>query len=165
MGMLVNSEIEEWEIPFMRHLKPSQKEKTKRWDYTCGHGAEHDDEHGISYPIGYCSGWTHPDKLQKQLGEFHLPDGHRDRMLLNEDKYHKGGHKTKEQACECYQDYILDFHMVIQEIQTQQFQCHVCDGWTDRLISVETHRFHLCPEHSDYETIKSLFKVGESWES
>ena len=158
MVTLADTKPEEWEISFMRHLTPAQRETSKRWDYIISHN-------GISYPIGYCGGWTHPDKLQKDLGEFPLPDGHRKQMLDHQKQYHTNGHETEQDACECYQDYLLDFHMSIHDIETQQFKCVICDVWTDRIVHVESHRFQLCPRHSTRETIKGLFRVGKSWES
>lgn len=142
----------------MRHLTPAQRENSKRWDYIC----EHND---ISYPIGYCGGWVHPDKLEKDLGKYPLANGQRERMLEHKDKYHNDGHDTELAACECYQGYLLDFYTRTYDTERQQVKCKICDVWTNRVVYVETRMFHLCPDHANRYAVSGLFDVGKSWES
>jgi hypothetical protein len=124
-----------------------QREKTKKWDYTCRND-------GRIWPVGYCAG-RHVEVLQ-------VPEDERE-------PYHDHGHETAEEARECYKHYQLDneLHLDIK-MASQQRKCEAdgCGAWTQGMARVGGHvSFVLCDEHRNRENVEKLYSVGESWTS
>ena len=98
---------------------------------------------GVIHAIGYCSG-----------GDRH-------------EKCHEGGHETKEEAQDCYKEYLLDNELRLEghELANSKRLCE-CDGcvvWTSKMAPISpTRSFVLCDEHRTREVVSGLFSVGES---
>lgn len=150
----------------MNYYAARQRADTLRWDYT-----RRNDNH--IHAIGYCRGWEEPDEeaLVAQFGE------HTGKMISQaredarpyKDRYHTGGHETKEEACECYKRYLLDQRVRLDAGETKdtQHRCEVdgCEAWTQKQASVDHRTFLLCDDHRNMETLEKLFNVGEMWSS
>lgn len=141
----------------MNHLVALERKSDGRWDYTYN-----------GHAWGYCRAWEPltPNGVLTQ----DLCDQHNTKMEPFLAKFHSDGHATKEEACHCYKEYLLDTHLFLPakepENPSQAFKCKVCGVWTACMAQVGSYQiFHLCPEHSTREHVAALLKVGESWES
>lgn len=148
----------------MRHLCARQRESDKRWDFTSGgrKGA---------YPVGYCAGYR----------EFTADDlavhdqGHADRLNAEQEpfreKYHTDGHATKEKACACYREYLLDMRLQLRRRvdpdALRRCEAEGCDEWTGHYAQVgSAQMWHLCDEHLNRDTVDELMgPISEIWSS
>lgn len=133
----------------MNYYKAKQRLKDKRWDYTRN-----------NYPAGYCCEYREIDPTVIPISE-----SEQKRYQATAHKHHTDGHETEEEACECYQEYLLDHSLRFGKMSDQQLKCKVCDEWTQEFADIDCHMIVLCPKHQGRETVKQLFKVGESWSS
>ena len=74
------------------------------------------------------------------------------------------GHETKEQAEECYKDYLLEsnFNVIVQE--NQMNKCAICGVFTQNIVSCGYGipiQKHLCSIHCDKETFRQFLHVEE----
>lgn len=137
----------------MRSYQPRQR-LDGNWDYACGNS-----------PIGYCSAaMTLEDfaNINWEPSQTEL-----DRIEKNKHKHHTCGHATKEEAIDCYFEYILDNKLSFHESPNQQQKCRICKEWTTRYIVLdECQLIVLCNKHLDLESIKSVAHKPEiSWRS
>lgn len=136
-----------------------------KWDYTY----KHDD---AILPAGYCVPyeWIDPYRTDKPHLVY-MSDQEKQNIRANREKYHDTGHDTKEEACNCYKNYLLDnrTEYIIdpeQITEVHMYQCAVCKKLTSGYVTVEGyHRFVLCKEHNNRQSMEILFSVGESWQS
>jgi hypothetical protein len=141
----------------MAWYRPMQR-KDGKWDYTCTNSAG-------TFPLGYCHSYR---QLTPDAG------GHFDQATCareNESiapfrhKYHDGGHKTGEQAEDCYREYELDQLLQFDagENAKQQYRCGICDEWTtgSAMIAGGFRNWHLCANHQTREFVEKLW-VKES---
>lgn len=129
-----------------------------RWDYT---------RNGL--PYGYCCEYKPIPEDAKWISA-EQAKRHNEEMAKLAHKFHTDGHTTKEEACECYKQYLLDTKLRLMPTEPenahQQFKCKACGKWTACHASVGPYRqFDLCPEHQTREEVEKLLTVGESWES
>jgi len=84
-------------------------------------------------------------------------------------RYHKDGHATSEEACECYKQYLLDNHVTLEfgMAPDTQHRCQVeeCENWTQKAVMVEHQTYDLCDEPRNLEALKDLVRVGGSFGS
>ena len=151
----------------MNYYEPLQRQTDKCWDYT-------QRRDGRTWPIGYCRGWTEDtrDELVKEYGEdrgemFYKAQEER---RAHQDCYHKDGHESSEEACECYKNYLLDHDVRLDgggSVDTQhRGEVEGCDAWTQKSASVgPTRRWNLCDDHRNLETVRGLFTVYTSFGS
>lgn len=120
----------------------ARRRTSGKWDYTCKNN-------DTIYPIGYCSG-RDPDA------------GCTDEAAQ---RYHSGGHETKEEAQACYKRYLLDNYLKLDGILTDELQpCKVCGEYTQRIAHITNEAFHayLCSAHLNRAAIEELFHVNET---
>lgn len=70
-----------------------------------------------------------------------------------------GGHATKEEAEECYRQYLLDNHIRLRsfELEGGQEYCAVCGKLTNLVAEVATvTQYVLCEEHQTKENVAKL---------
>lgn len=128
------------------------------------------------YPVGYCN------FRMKDLGEIIEKDGFKfiktesgieipirqEEINIHkavEHKYHKEGHDTPEEACECYKEYLLDKHMNLgHKMMGTKKTCENegCEEMTDNMAIVGGRSFILCDKHRNRETIEKMFEVGNA---
>lgn len=141
----------------MNHLAARQRDKDKRWDYTCK------TSHGLIYPIGYCMPYNiiDPDKEGSTLI---ASEEYKQKVRDNKDLYHSDGHETEEEAQQCYKNYLLDEARYNSHMIDQMLRCEICREFTDLVVHVDNRTFILCEEHNNREGLNSVLNVGESWE-
>jgi hypothetical protein len=74
-------------------------------------------------------------------------------------------HPTRDEAYECYRQYLLDTARYDQRIVDQQLRCEVCGTFTDRLVDVgpgSVNSYMLCDEHHNREALEGLVQVGDA---
>lgn len=141
----------------MNHLKALQRQDG-RWDYTIT------DKYGKTRPTGYCMPY-----------EFIDPDTHdypwmseeqKSKIRATSEKHHSNGHATKEEAENCYKNYLFDEGVRISVMTNQKLRCEICKQFTDGIVHIGNgYEFHiLCDNHQDRESIKSLLHVEDVWE-
>jgi len=146
----------------MNYYEALQRKSDMRWDYT-----RTNDGHTMA--MGYCRGWEESteEELVERLGVFgKTAFADQEERRAHRDRYHKDGHATKEEACECYKQYLLD-HRVNLEFGTHpntQHRCAYdgCENWTQTTAMVDHHTYDLCDEHRNVECLRDLVVVGSS---
>lgn len=137
----------------MYHKKARQLENGL-WHYTNSHGDS-------VYPIGNCSsfkscpvcsghGFVNESVCVCDCG-----------VIKNETPC--PGHKTEEEACEHYRQYLLDKVHVTTCLQA--VPCKICGVDTKQLMSCDESYYSLCAEHCNREGLASILEVYESWGS
>ena len=136
----------------MRCSQPRQR-LDGNWDFTCG-----------NHPIGYCTTPLNKEDFEK-LG-IHPFQSEIDR-IQNEQKYHTCGHKTKEEAVDCYFEYQLDNELQFHENQNKKLKCRVCKKWTNKYATLgNAQLMSLCDEHLNKDSIRQIAHKSEIiWES
>lgn len=137
----------------MNHLIARQRNSDGRWDYTRN-----------GRPTGYCRAY---EPIPEDAG-FMSPEAIRaenERMAAFSGKFHEDGHATKEEACECYKEFLLDTHSHFPakepEQASQQFKCQVCGAWTACTAQVGAYGlFFVCPEHCTREHVAELMRIS-----
>jgi hypothetical protein len=96
------------------------------------------------------------------------------------ERFHRDGHETAEEACDCYKAYLLDIrlHLTRWEHKTEGGEdvlpgvLHICDApgctaYTSNHASVggAGPSWALCDEHLTREVVEGLLTVWESWHS
>ena len=87
-----------------------------------------------------------------------------------------GPHPTREDAEECYKKHLLEQAQFVdanpQRLNGYIRETYLCvvpnceaESTTIAAINGNYRRWRLCSDHSNRETLASLFTVGESWES
>lgn len=139
----------------MNYLSARQRQSDEKWDYTYN-GA----------PYGYCREYFDPDNYKTWIRE-HMTPAEVEKIRSFEDKYHTHGHDTKEEACQCYKEYMLDHRLRLDgKDNSCQRKCEKCGEWTQGFAEVGCYQlWFLCDEHRNREVVSELYKVGESWES
>jgi hypothetical protein len=145
----------------MNHLAARQRKTDKRWDYTS------DNKRTGTYPIGYCHA------LREMKPEIGFSQEMCDRYNTEEQKfaskYHKDGHATKEEACECYRQYELDHTLRFEDDNPDAstlHKCEECGTFTSGSAHVGAYVYwRLCAEHRTREQVEKRFTVGEAWQS
>lgn len=75
------------------------------------------------------------------------------------------GHPTKEEACQHYQQYLLDHELGFSVDPDVMLRCAVCQEMTTGRGHVSWHTWALCPAHQNRDEVAKLHVVWESWES
>lgn len=127
----------------MNYYKASQRNKDKRWDYT---------KNGM--PIGYCKEYC---ELDSNIESF----------CATKHKHHTEGHETKEEACECYKEYLLDHRLILdRKMSNQQLKCEICKEWTNGFAEIDCNIFTLCPKHNNRKSVEEIMgEINESYSS
>lgn len=136
----------------MRHYSARQRVADGKFIYCCGDLA-----------TGYCDDYEFTLKAYQQYDPAGVPN-----LEANKDKFHgpDHGHATKEEACDCYRQYLLDFRMRLGKDENQMHRCAECKEFTQNVLQIGAYSILiLCDAHNNEETIKKHFKVNESWES
>lgn len=141
----------------MNHLTAMQRVSDGRWDYTYN-----------GTPWGYCREFQPFTECSWMSQEWADKENAKQQPFLG--KFHTDGHATAEEACECYKQYLLDLNLRLaleDPANPQQLnRCQICGTFTARHAFVGSYNvFVLCPEHQTRESVESLLRVGESWES
>lgn len=127
-----------------------------RWDFTCG-----------NHPTGYCGEFTEwGDKEKQMFGESYANYIIEDQKKYKfRHKHHTDGHATKEEAQECYKQYLLDNQMHVMNNKNSQHKCKVCSEWTTQFVTVgESCVMTLCEKHSTREEVEKIYKASsEIW--
>lgn len=133
-----------------------------QWDYT----RRNDDR---IWPIGYCAGWreTSEETIRAVYGGRDSASFRKDEALREKfrPKYHSTGHASKEEACDCYREFVLDNRLRLDGRMSHQDRCQAegCGDWTQRLAEVDHQVFPLCDKHCTREEVEKLFgSVGET---
>jgi hypothetical protein len=132
-----------------------------RWDYTC-----HNRRMG-TYAVGYCREWR-PFTAEGMKGLYDAEQCERENKKFEPyvSKFHTTGHVSKEEACACYKEYLLDHNFRLGTRKDQQNKCQVCGEWTQTTVDVgESYFFTLCEKHATREEVAKLVTVGECWSS
>ena len=149
----------------MNYYAARQGDDDKKWDYTCMND-------GRMWPIGYCSRF-----LEAEVGGFAGCTQERaDRHNNFREKYGRHNHETKEEAFECYKQYVLDnlvrfwpYREPKEEkpmTRTEHLcQAEGCESYKAGLARMEQRNFFLCDEHQTRAVVSSLLHIGESWSS
>lgn len=142
----------------MNYLAPLQRQSDGKWDYTRN-----------GHPTGYCHAYRPFEK--KDLWIFcnsqEAMDRENEKLGKYAEKYHACGHDTKEEACACYRQYLLDnlIRYDGKDMSSQQ-KCEVCGEWTQRFAHGPYEIVVLCDKHCNREDLEKVFhEVGIGWES
>ncbi len=139
----------------MNYYTAKQRTSDGLWEYTVN-----------NRPTGYCREYIDPDSYQDWIRE-HMLESEIEKIRSFKDKYHICGHNTEQEACECYKEYVLDHHLMLnrKDISCQR-RCVKCNEWTQGLAYVGQYSlWFLCDKHQTREIVAELYEVGESWES
>lgn len=133
----------------MRHYSARQRISDGRWDYCCG-----------SHPIGYCC-----EYVPLEVGKYGATERDVEKCEATKEKHHTDGHATRQEACDCYLEYLLDHRTRVSKASDSQHKCQECAAWTQGLVFVgECRSITLCEDHQDRDMIKKHFgRVGEMW--
>lgn len=139
----------------MKYYTALKRQSDGFWDYTSN-----------DRPIGYCSEYVDPDSYEEYIRKY-MSDSEVERIKSFKNKHHNHGHITKEEACQCYKEYMLDnFLSLNRKDENSQHRCKKCNEWTQGLAGVGWYSlWHLCEKHQTREVISEFYSVGESWES
>ena len=139
----------------MNYFTAKQRLSDMLWDYTMN-----------NIPIGYCQKYIDPDSYNENIRKF-MSKSEVQRIRLFKEKYHTHGHPTKEEACNCYKEYILDHALSLnRKDESCQRKCQKCKQWTNLIAGVGAYNiWFLCEQHQTREIVSELYEVWESWES
>ncbi len=151
----------------MNYYAARQRDEDKKWDYTCMND-------GRTWPTGYCSKFLEA-KHHTEGGYFHTQESI-DKHNGFKDKYGPHNHGTKEEAMDCYKDYLLDNDLKFYPYKKseeknpavrKEYRCQFgsCESYETGLANIDHRTYHLCDRHQTREAISSLFEVGEAWSS
>lgn len=130
-----------------------QRQSDKRWDFTVS-----SDEEGWAHATGYCSGFQHPDEVDKkgeEQGWGKMRQEEREKTLLHEAKFHKDGHATSQEASDCHDEYELDFELRFSENPDEMLKCASCGDFTTGRTTLGTFgRYTLCTSHQTRDDAK-----------
>ncbi len=128
---------------------------TKRWDFTVS-----SDDEGWCHATGYCSGFTHPDEVDRQSEERgwgKMRQEEREKTLLHQAKFHTDGHATAAEANACHEEYELDFELRFGENPDEMLKCAVCGDFTTGRVSLgEFRRYVMCTAHHTREEVAKV---------
>lgn len=144
----------------MNYYAAKQRQSDMKWDYTCSNN-------NFTQPIGYCSeyiDWT-PELLSRLGVPYDHPSFEKQRNFQH--KHHNCGHETKQEARECYREYLLDQKLKLMcENAETQIRCKICGKWTNLYAEIETNMWNLCEEHNNRKEIEKIFEApDEIWRS
>lgn len=122
--------------------------KDGKWDFTVTNDS-------ITQPVGYCAPYREVAKVSLVNQRWY------EDYLAEKDKYHGHGHDTKEEAAECYRQYLLDrkLHLMMAYIDEQK-KCEVCRQWTGLYASCDMLNWTLCQDHNNRAEVERLFKLS-----
>lgn len=143
----------------MNYYQPRQREKDKRWDFTCMND-------GRIWPVGYCRAYKDLEG-DPIVGHTVTPEylaEHR----ATQHKHHADGHATEDEARACYREYLLDHHLQLMlENPDVMVKCLVCGVFTTNYANCDHVSYSLCPEHNNRAEVEKLVgPVGDivsSW--
>lgn len=134
----------------MQYLRVLQREKDKRFDFTCQWDRQ-------IFPVGYCREWRDWDEATRTL----QPEAYK-KYVADKHKYHSNGHATKQEAADCYRSYLLDTHCSLnRKNENVQYKCQICGEYTELFASIEDQTFILCKEHNTMFELEKLFTLDE----
>lgn len=127
------------------------------WDFT---------RNGV--PTGYCRQYR--EWTDKDVETFGVSKDHPQILKAAEfkEKHHSAGHKTSEEAAECYKEYVLDQQISFNhEDKNSLHKCKVCGTFTSLFVILDTDLFILCEEHQNKESVASVYnapkQIWSSW--
>jgi len=134
----------------MNYYTTSQRQSDNKWDYTRN-----------NRPVGYCRPYEKIDTERYGLTEEECSEYEK-----TSHKHHDCGHDTEEEARECYKQYLLDHNLRFGKMSNQKNKCRVCEEWTQGYAEIGNTMFVLCENHSNEESVSSLFTTPQqSWSS
>lgn len=76
-------------------------------------------------------------------------------------------HATKEEAEQCYSDYLLMHELRLGVSSNMQEKCKVCSAWTHKYATIgNIERIPLCEDHQNVESLKAVWEAPtEIWSS
>src|SRR5688572_23248514 len=102
----------------MNYYAARQRLKDQRWDYTLN-----------DRPYGYCREYVDPDQYPESIREY-MTENEVQKTRAFQHKYHRDGHATEQEACDCYKEYMLDHHLQLdREDCNSQHKCQKCGEW------------------------------------
>ncbi len=128
-----------------------------RWEYT------NQISHHV-YPIGYCAPFDETERLK------FVPTEIVEKARQFAHKHHTTGHATRQEAAECYREYLLDQHLQLNQTHSDtQHKCQICGAWTQLFATIDTYtRLNLCEIHNTKECAVQLYAIHSdtiTWES
>jgi len=136
-----------------------QRKSDGRWDVTYKNN-------GIVRPYGYCHAFVPLDKMPNLI----LPDKaieENKKYEASAHKYHSHGHETKEEAAECFRQYLLDHYLNLNgwDNESLRHKCAICDAETEfsAEITMTNNSWCLCKKHLNRESVESLFNIGKDF--
>jgi hypothetical protein len=142
----------------------ARQRKDGTWAYTSMNDGE-------VWAIGYCEPfreWS-DESIDSIYGDRGIYDCFFEPYRATKEKHHEGGHATKEEACECYKQYVLDHKLVYAVPEEDLRECDYPEcklaGVCEMGIPIGPQRFVLCAHHMSKEHISSLISIGECWHS
>lgn len=142
----------------MNHYRAAQRELDGRFDYVCGN------QRTGTYPIGYCAGW----KEVKDFGSVGILtaglSSEIEGLRPHQEKYHRDGHATEAEACECYRRYLLDTRLRLRDpalLARQPDTLHKCQAPSPIEIGTKWRNKHS--PGAPLSTIVDLSAIGDIW--
>jgi len=72
--------------------------------------------------------------------------------------FHTDGHATAKEAQDCYQKYIFDTQLSLDNEDTEhEANCLGCNTWTTKFASVDGFNFPLCDGHRTRHFVETLY--------
>lgn len=142
----------------MNYEQARERKADGRWDWT-------NMNDGIIWATGYCAGFEPMAEICAAIG-MPVNPAEAERHDRFKDKYHRGGHATREEAERCHYDYVLDNELREFEISPNaQHKCEMpgCANWTQKGMHVGNWELHLlCDEHRNRAGVEAVkpFKAG-----
>lgn len=146
----------------MNYYQASERKKDKKFDFTHTHDK-------ITRATGYCAAFR--PFTDDEIKEWSIPAAEVTRHNSHKDKHHDTGHATKDEACDCYRQYLLDNRAKYHDDQADAatlHKCKVCGEFTSGCVEVDHgESLPLCKQHRNRETLEKIYpKIGyitSSW--
>jgi hypothetical protein len=147
----------------VRERIDDQGNATGTWEFGC-------DVDGQWYSVGYCVPWEEvtAQEITEKYGSYYVPAmlQAQEKKRQFKDKYHPGGHRTREEACACYREFLLDQALSRRSIVGTLCNDETCDvpSCLERpSVEVEFYPLnvflYLCQDHDTRGSISSLFPL------
>lgn len=131
----------------------ARQRKDKKWDYTCKND-------GAIWPVGYCDKYHPMDKEACSKIGMPFNPAYLEKEERFKHKHHTDGHSSKEEACECYRNYLLDQQLRFSEDREDPdtlHKCAVCKTMTSGTAEIDYQQWNLCKEHRTRDCVEKLF--------
>ncbi|HNC58756.1 MAG TPA: hypothetical protein PLP33_25240 [Leptospiraceae bacterium] len=134
----------------------ARQRENKKWDFT---------RNGVA--TGYCRPFK--EWAEEDAAKFGVGLDHPQIVKATEfrHKHHTDGHETKEQAQQCFREYVLDQEVRFNHKDSGSMsKCRICGEFTQLYVTSDTVLITLCEKHHNQESLETVYPTpSEIWSS